>query len=288
MDKAIRNGLDTENLQTHTGKSYSASATLWIVCILICVNVRPDFLFGQDVATEHFYFSKTAYEPVAHWSYDGSTGPAFWAELDRSYRLAKTGKRQSPIDIDSKATIKTALPPLRFDYQPERIAAINNGHTIQHDETSQSFLTLGTDKFGLKQYHVHTPSEHTLDGKHFEMEIHFVHKSDAGKVAVVALLVEASEKSTLDFPVYRLPEGDGQGVAYRGTRNAKDFLPTSLDYFSYPGSFTMPPCSEDVLWIVLKHPVAIHPGVIQRFRAILKANNRPVQSLNDRVIRQSR
>jgi carbonic anhydrase len=246
-------------------------------------------LLAQDHPVPHHYFSKTHDEHVTKWGYSGDSGPSFWSELDPSYRLAKSGKRQSPIDINTKQTPVAPLPELKFDYRRERIAAINNGHTIQHNEAPGSFLYIGGDKFSLEQFHMHSPSEHTIDGAHFDLEIHFVHKSESAGVAVVGVLVHADDKAVLDFPLYNaLPTQTNEIVELDAMRNPSDYLPRSRDYFRYSGSFTTPPCTEQVQWIVMKQSIGAPRKLIDRFAAILKSNNRPTQMLNDRVVERSK
>jgi len=238
----------------------------------------------KDVVTHH-YFSKSEHQHAAKWGYEGKIGPKFWGDLDPAYRLAKTGKRQSPINIETKVAATKKLPALKFDYQVEQLSSFNNGHTIQHNEAPGSFLFVGDDRYALEQLHVHTPSEHTIDGKHFPMEIHLVHKSGSGRIAVVAVLVEAKEKGTVEVPFYfGLPSRSGEEVRYEGRRNPSDFLPQSRKYFEYSGSFTTPPCTEDVRWIVMQQPVRANPKLIHRFETLLKANNRPTKPLNGRVV----
>ncbi|MCX7419138.1 MAG: carbonic anhydrase family protein [Planctomycetia bacterium] len=259
------------------------------VGLAVVVILLSQSLIAQDRPVAHHYFSKTPHEHLAKWSYTGNTGPAFWGQLDPSYRLANSGKHQSPIDINTTTAPVSKLPELKFDYRRERIAALNNGHTIQHNEAPGSFLFVGAEKFSLEQYHVHTPSEHTLDGKPFDLEIHFVHKSTSGAVVVVGVLVQGDENAELDLPLYHdLPGTPGENVAFEGSRNPSDFLPRSRDYFSYSGSFTTPPCTEQVRWIVMKQPIGAQPKYVERFATILKANNRPVQKLNDRVVEKSK
>jgi carbonic anhydrase len=238
--------------------------------------------------TTHSYFEKTEQAPVAHWSYEGNTGPAYWGKLHPSYSVAITGKQQSPINIDTTLTVPEKLEPLRFAYRVEQIASFNNGHTIQHNQQAGSFLWIGEERYALEQFHVHTPSEHTVDGRQFPMEIHFVHKSAQGEVLVVAVLVEANEQGKVDMPAYySLPSHVNEETRYTGQHNPLDFLPPSHAYFEYKGSFTTPPCSEGVRWIVLQQPIQTPQRVIQRFRDILQANNRPLQPLHGREIAES-
>jgi len=255
----------------------------------VIVALLAHSVLAQDRPVAHHYFSKAEHKHSAPWGYIGPTGPSHWGSLDPSYRLASSGKQQSPIDIDTRKTPEAGLPGLKFDYRRERIAAMNNGHTIQHDEAPGSFLHVGEDRFALEQFHVHVPSEHTVDGRHFDMEIHFVHRSKSGAVAVVAVLAQSDGNSELDFPLLPdLPDVPGETVALEKSRNPSDFLPRSREYFSYSGSFTTPPCTEQIRWIVMKQPLGVPPKLVERFVTILKANNRPVQMLNDRVVEKSR
>jgi carbonic anhydrase len=258
-----------------------------LACLLGTLLLCPTLL-AQTHPTAHHYFSKKPHEPTANWSYAGTTGPAFWGKLDPSYDLASSGKHQSPINLDTNKATKAQLPELKFDYRSEQIAAINNGHTIQHADAPGSFLHVGQEKFSLEQFHLHSPSEHTIDGKQFDLEIHFVHKSKQGEVVVVGVLAQADDKAELDFPLYNdLPTASGEQVAFEGTRNPADYLPKSRDYFTYDGSFTTPPCTEHVRWIVMKQPLSVPPKLIERFTRILNANNRPIQHLHERGVKQT-
>jgi carbonic anhydrase len=118
-------------------------------------------------------------EGKAHWSYEGEQGPEHWGELADEYLMCFAGANQSPIDL--VADVQAELPELEFEYYSNNVDQINNGHTIQQNIKPGSFLRIpdrGTS-FELKQFHFHSPSEHTVDGKHFAMEIHFVHASQS-------------------------------------------------------------------------------------------------------------
>lgn len=268
--------------------SRNIAVTRYIALTLVVCLMCPS-LGAMDPPTAHHYFLKSSKEPVAKWSYAGATGPKNWAGLNPGYRLAAVGKQQSPIEIDTQRTVSADLPELKFDYRRERISAVNNGHAIQHNDTPGSFLYLGDEKYSLEQFHLHAPSEHTVDGKHFEMEVHFVHKSRTGAVAVVAVFVKGDAKADLEIPLYReVPAESGEEVDFDGTRNPSDYLPRNRKCYHYSGSFTTPPCTENIQWFVMEDPVAVKPQVIARFSTILKSNNRPVQMLNDRVVQKSR
>lgn len=239
-----------------------------------------------DSPLVHYYFSKSHHQHDAAWGYTGKQGPQFWGTLSPNYHLAKDGKQQSPIDIQTKDAITETLPPLKFNYRTERISAINNGHSIQHNEQPGSFLHIGDEAYALEQFHVHVPSEHTIDGKHADMEIHFVHKSSSGEVGVVSVMVHADSKNPVDVPIYKvLPKQSGKTVvADYAFRNPMDFIPKDHGYFRYMGSFTTPPCTEGILWIMMKTPISITPDVLAEFKEVIGGNNRPVQMLNRRNV----
>ncbi len=116
----------------------------------------------------------------AHWSYEGASGPAKWSGV------CATGRQQSPLDIVEP--VKAALPKLSFDYRPGVSEIVNNGHTIQVNVPPGSFMVSGGERHALVQFHFHRPSEHLIDGKASAMEVHYVHRTQAGGLAVDLLL----------------------------------------------------------------------------------------------------
>jgi carbonic anhydrase len=59
-------------------------------------------------------------------------------------------------------------------------------------------------------------------------------------------------------------------------------------HYTFEGSLTTPPCSESVTWYVLKHPVSVSTEEVTRFSKLYRDNARPVQPLNDRVVKVTR
>ncbi len=252
---------------------------------------QGESLFRLVDSDDHHYFHAEEKPHAAKWSYSGDTGPAHWGDLDESYSAAKTGKSQSPIDIS--VTIDKELPELEISYKSTRVHLINNGHTIKQDDQSEQagHFTAGDYKYELKQFHFHSPSEHTVGGEHFPMEMHLVHKSpDEKTVAVIAVFIEQGEEHNEAFdPVwFLLPAAGGTEQNREDTIDTGALLPTQYQYFSYDGSFTTPPCTEQVKWFVLQTPISLSKQQIDRFRAVVDGNNRPVQKLNGREIRESK
>ena len=196
------------------------------------------------------------------------------------------GKRQSPIDI--REGIKVALDPVSFDYQAAAFRVLDNGHTIQVNVAPGSGIEVMGQRYELLQFHFHRPSEERVDGRQYDMVAHFVHKSLEGRLAVVAVLLERGAVQPLLQQVWaNLPLEKGDEVRARGTLDLNQLLPADRAYFTYMGSLTTPPCSEGVLWMVLKQPVQVSPEQVAVFARLYPMNARPLQSAAGRLIKES-
>lgn len=224
----------------------------------------------------------------AHWSYEGDHGPAHWGEMKSEFASCKIGQKQSPIDIKTTDTRKEALPAIEFNYKKGPARALNNGHTVQVNFDPGNFIEIEGRKYNLAQFHFHAPAEEKVNGEQFELVAHLVHKNDQGELAVVGVLFEVGDpnESLQRFWPY-LPREENKEAALPVEINPADLLPEARGYYTYEGSLTTPPCSEGVRWLVLKTPVSISERQKDAFRAIYRNNNRPVQPLNGRIVRES-
>ena len=224
-----------------------------------------------------------------YWSYEGKTGPKYWGKLDKKYKWCSKGKTQSPINIDLDEAVRSKLDKLQTKYfTAQAINIINNGHTIKVDYEGNGTLTVGQKKYEVLQLHFHSVSEHTLGGKHAEMEIHLVHKSKFDGLAVIAIMVnKGAENKVLDRIWANIPKETGEEKVRSIPLNLMDLLPGNLGYYTYPGSLTTPPCTEGVTWYVLKNPIEMSEDQIDAFRTIYDNNRRPVQPYNNRSLRSS-
>lgn len=228
-----------------------------------------------------------AHNPHAHWSYEGDTGPAAWGQMRSDYALCSTGTRQSPIDI--RDGIKVEQEPIVFEYKPTYFRIVDNGHTIQVNYGEGSRLMAMGRTYELVQFHFHRPSEERIDGRSFDMVVHLVHKDMDGRLAVVAVMLERGSQSAFMQTLWNnLPLEKNEEYLARVAVNASDILPASREYYSYMGSLTTPPCTEGVLWLVMKNPVQISEEQIAIFSRFYRNNARPVQAGNGRVIKESR
>ncbi|KOR29838.1 hypothetical protein TI03_01255 [Achromatium sp. WMS1] len=222
---------------------------------------------------------------AVHWGYSGEEGPEHWGDLSTDFVVCKTGKNQTPIDIT--AMVEAELPPLVINYQANGgKEVLNNGHAIQVNYDPGSSIKVDGKDFELLQFHFHSPSENTINGKYFPMEAHFVHKDKDGNLAVLALMYEeGAENPELQKAWATMPTEAGSKSQPTATISAKALLPGNTDYYRFNGSLTTPPCSEGVRWLMLKAPSHASTQQIEAFKHVMHHNNnRPVQPTNARVI----
>lgn len=230
--------------------------------------------------------SVTAGHGAEHWSYEGSAGPSAWGALKPEFSTCATGTRQSPIDISDG--IKVELDAVQFNYRPSNFRVIDNGHTVQVNVAVGNTIEVTGKRYELVQFHFHRPSEERINGKPFDMVVHLVHKGVEGKLAVIAVLLDrGSAQSVVQHVWNNLPLEKGDEVMAKGQIDLMALLPTDKRYYTYMGSLTTPPCSEGVLWMVMKTPVEISPEQLSIFSRLYPMNARPIQSASGRLIKES-
>ena len=219
-----------------------------------------------------------------HWSYKGDESPAHWGGLAAEYAVCASGKNQSPVDLAS--AIRVDGGSVRVAYAPSPYRVENNGHTVQATPLEgNDTLNIGGKAFTLKQFHFHTPSEHTFKGRHFPMEVHFVHQTAAGELAVVAVMFDEGAANPALTPLLAKTLKAGQSAEVAQAVDISPLLPANRRYFRLNGSLTTPPCSEGVNWVVMETPVRAAKAQIRVMAKIIgQANNRPVQPLNSRIV----
>jgi carbonic anhydrase len=221
-----------------------------------------------------------------HWSYDGEAGPQAWSRLHPEFAACGSGQRQSPIDV--RDSIHVQLDPVEFDYRPSSFRVIDNGHTVQVNVAAGNAIAVMGRRYELVQFHFHRPSEERLNGRLFDMVVHLVHKDLEGRLAVVAVLLERGSAQAVVQAVWNnLPLEKGEELPARITLDLNQLLPDDRSYITYMGSMTTPPCSEGVLWMVMRKPVPVSNDQIQIFSRLYPMNARPVQAAAGRMIKES-
>ncbi len=224
-----------------------------------------------------------------HWSYTGHTGPENWGKLKPDYERCAQGLRQSPINIQSSETLLGPAEPLRFQYRTSGGSVVHNGHTLQVDLEGDNTLTVRGDTYRLKQFHFHHPAEERINNRSFAMVAHLVHQNDAGQLAVVAVLMDPGTSNPLVRKVWtHLPVDVNDRVRLPSNLvNLNELLPADRRYYQFLGSLTTPPCSEGVLWMVLKGIQTIGQDELKLFGQLFPNNARPVQPRNGRMVREA-
>lgn len=223
-------------------------------------------------------------QPHPHWwGYDKDAGPATWGMQSEHYRSCASGRKQSPIDLDPAHAEHTKLKPLTVHYVPTTVIELDNGHTVEDKAPPGEWVEVDGVRYQLDQFHFHHPSEHTLNGQHFPLEIHLVHRSERGRLLVVGVLVaDGAENAALRMAFERLPHGSDSAKV---SMDPAALLPTDRRYLTYDGSLTTPPCTEGVTWIVLATSITATNEQLTRFSAMFPNNSRPTMPLNQRHVK---
>lgn len=212
-----------------------------------------------------------------HWDYS-QNGPSHWGDFSKT--CAK-GHAQSPINIVPGKSVKmdTSYKLTLHEDVHTTAKVIDNGHSIKVTPKEGGTIELHGETFKLLQFHFHGKSEHTVDGKRYDMVVHLVHQNMKTKqLAVIAVFFEEGKNNAILDNVLG-------GLNKEIRIDPADLLPADTQhYFHYVGSLTTPPCSENVQWYLLKQPATASKEQIEAFRKYYVDNERPIQELHDRKV----
>jgi carbonic anhydrase len=229
-----------------------------------------------------------------HWGYvtaPDTVGPSEWGSLPGNAACA-AGRRQSPVALGTKIPFPVEskdLPNLIFRYATTKLHLVNNGHTVQADVDPGSTVEIDGAAWSLLQFHFHVPSEHSLDGLAYPMEMHLVHAGPVGAPGLVVsvFLVQGGDNPALAPVFANLPKEKGgkKDDAAVAVDLAK-ILPPDRTYLTYEGSLTTPPCTEGIRWYVLRVPMGVTGEQLGAFVSLanMTPSNRPLQPLGDRKV----
>lgn len=240
------------------------------------------------------------------WTYSDQTESGGWAGLTEEgsvppanypYAVCSIGKQQSPIPLFSRSP-KARLNPIRIAWPPFHADFFNNGYVLEvlpgEAIRYQGFLSIGRDVYPFVQVHLHSPSEHTLDGRTYAAELHFVHARANGMVALLTVFLEIGEPNpelqmmldheanTPGVPTHR-PSSirfDPKGLLPYQAITSKGILVSR--YLSYQGSLSEPPCTEGVAWYALEKPTTLSSQQLEQMQLFFKNNRRTLQPANGR------
>jgi carbonic anhydrase len=225
----------------------------------------------------------------ANWSYEGKTGPIVWGKLDPAYQACSKGHDQSPLDIRG-AHLNKALEPLHFHYIAGPVTLDNTGRGIVVHVDHTSWMEAGGVRYWLEELDFHHPSEHPVKGKLSDMEVDLVHRSDDGKMAIVAVRLNQDRgfpNALLASLFDHLPRTPGKSTRITDMVSAGGLLPVDRGYWTYVGSELTPPCTEGVRWYVFENDLSMSRTQLQAFTSLFRMNTRPIQDPHGRRIEAS-
>lgn len=222
----------------------------------------------------------------ANWEYSGKAGPVNWSRLDRAYRACSQGHEQSPIDIRG-AHLNKGLQPIEFHYIGGPVSVENTGQTVVVHVDPGSYIVADGQRYELQEFNFHHPSEEAIKGKLTDMDVHLVHKSTTGKMAVIAvrLSMDRGDPNAVLAALWpHLPQRAGATEKVTDIINAGGFLPADRGYWTYTGSLTTPPCTEGVRWFVFEDVLSISRSQLRALTSLFPMNSRPLQDAHGRRI----
>lgn len=211
------------------------------------------------------------------------------------------GSQQSPIHIYEKSAISTVFPLdyLAVEYDDELLTGHFNCETHNFIFDKQPQLQFNGGKAHLERIHIHSRSEHRIDGKDFDFEMHFVNplecKSDDSWFVVLAAFFKEVRDAKTPPSIQALNEAiknkpsDGQCPKVAAPINPVEFLPKNRSqFFRYEGSLTTPDdrgiFKERVSWVVYPHLVEVNPDHVVELKKYAKEESRLLQDYNRRFV----
>jgi len=241
---------------------------------------------------------------VVQWSYmDGPGGPENWGNISKENLACLKGKSQSPININVDRAVKAEMAPLEFLYRPSPLSIVDNGYTVMVNYGEGSNLIAEGRQYRLVQFHFHKPSEEAINGDRTDMVVHLVHQHHEGDLLEVSVLMTTKPPATTRRYLWGNEEVKGNSliqtlwnhvplvkgkVETPGVMiDVNQLLPANRGYFTYMGSLSTPPCTENVLRYVMKTPIYVTEEQVKNFDRIYPMNARPLQPKGDRLVKES-
>ncbi|XP_014495005.1 alpha carbonic anhydrase 7-like [Vigna radiata var. radiata] len=237
-------------------------------------------------------------EPEFGYDEDSANGPQYWGDIKEAWETCKTGQIQSPIDLSTNVVqvIPKSGSLKYWTYNPQYATLSNRGHDVAVNLRGDAgSIDIDGSSFFLQQIHWHWPSEHTIDGRRYDLELHMVHVSPqadgTNKTAVVGVLYEYGspdpllsrvEQYLVDIP----KENEEESV---GEIDPSEIMSGKM-FYRYIGSLTAPPCTEGIIWTIDKEIRTVSIGQVELLKNTVlipyaPRNARPLQPLNQRNLR---
>ena len=223
------------------------------------------------------------------WHYSGPSGPHAWGDLRHDWSICRDGKRQSPIDFEASEPFAVNLDAIRFNYGPSRFEITNSARVLRVKVLSRMGMEVRGQRYALEGFTFHHPGEIISGGMSSDMSVHFIHRSAQGELAMLAvpLALSGEANSPLQTLLNNLPLETNIGYSPTVTIDLAAFLPTNRTYYLYMGSLSIPPCTENVLWVTLQQPVGLANWQFEILTRLHSQNARPPQPAHGRMVLKS-
>jgi carbonic anhydrase len=233
-------------------------------------------------------------EPPVFTTFDYSKNGANWTNIC-------CGNHQTPINIVTQDCLPKNYKVKGKFYDIRGAEMIHSHNQLQvnydHSEIELTKDDGEVSKWKSVQFHFHAPCEHTVDSKQHDVELHVVHKheTDHHRLCVIGIMFEMDKEAPKNEFITSLQLENLPNKRAKLTIRIADLLLDVVDErkFNYPGSLTIPPCSEGVEWLLVRETVKIPPYQVKLFSRLFadnvnfaggKGNNREIQPLNGRTI----
>ncbi|PSR98464.1 Alpha carbonic anhydrase [Actinidia chinensis var. chinensis] len=224
-------------------------------------------------------------------------GPHKWGELKKEWEACKHGEMQSPIDMSNqRVKMIQKLKEINREYKPANATVKNRGHDIslQWELGSAGSIKINGSEFFLQQGHWHSPSEHSINGRRYDMELHLVHvlpnPNVKNNIAVIAVLYKIGQPEPFLSQLMKNISSMADTKAERsmGVIDPREIKLGGKRYYRYMGSLTVPPCTEGVIWTISKKVRTVSREQVKLLREAVhdyaERNARPLQPINSREI----
>lgn len=218
------------------------------------------------------------------WQFDGKQGPEAWGKLRPAWRLCASGKQQSPINLQGGED--QALARLSFEYWPSTFRVIDTTRFLQLEVAKGMGVSVNGQRYELTHVNIHHPVYEHVDGLRAEAALHLHHRAASGQRLIVAILLQAQggDHPVLAAALDNLPAVRGGTEQVEVALDLAAALPFLPAYYLYEGSLVTPPCSEGVLWVVMRQPGLMSPAQQALLEWLYPNAARPVQPDHGRKI----
>ncbi|KAF8101350.1 hypothetical protein N665_0206s0030 [Sinapis alba] len=216
-------------------------------------------------------------------------GPEGWSRINPNWKVCNNGKLQSPIDLTNARVSLIHDEAWTRQYKPAPAVIMNRGHDVMVSwKGDAGKITIRQTEFKLVQCHWHSPSEHTINGTRYDLELHMVHTSARGRIAVIGVLYKLGKPNEFLTRLLNGIKTVGKEEKELGIVDPRTIRFQTKKFYRYIGSLTVPPCTEGVIWTVVKRVNTISVEQIAALRNAVddgyETNSRPVQDTNGRPV----